>query len=359
MNIRDISEYIKIARKWWWAIALLFGATVGTMLAIVLVSETVYEATVTVQVSAPPPQEVPLYSTFGRQALQDEIAQTQSGFSDLLLEGDVAWRVLDVLPDTSMEGSELRERIAVDIPEDSQLMRISVKASEPDAAALLANAVVETGLERYGQLQAQPTVNTRKFIERELEAAQKELLAAEAALTQFQIANKIGSLSGVINQQYDLINTLQAQRDLARAEGNEAKMQAIEPIILEREVELQNLIGLSTEYSALVDRVDRTRTTYNFLLDRRTEAQIKENQILELGSIQVITPARRPSRPASALDSRLIVLGGVVSLLAGVLLTFLLEYLQLSGFLRGFRSSAKGAEAVAVSDSAQERAAIG
>ena len=344
MRVQDILAYLKVVRKWWWVIVLLFVSTTSTMLAVAFLVETQYEATVTMQVSAPPPQEVPLYSQYGRQALRDEIEYTRTGFSELLLEGDVPYRALEALPDIGMGGSELRDKITVDIPDNSQLMRIQVRASDAETAALLANTIVEAGRQRYGQLLAQPTANTRKFIEQELQVTQEELKAAEAELAQFQIANKIGSLGSAIDSQYDLIKSLRMQRDLARAEGKAARALAIEETILEREVELQNLIGLSAKYNELVDRVERARSTHNFLSDTNSEAQIKENQILELGSIQIITPARPPRKPVAALSGKLIVLGAVVSGLAGALLTFLLEYVEISGVFRGFQRRSQRSE---------------
>ena len=358
MEVQDVLKYLKIVQKWWWVIALLFGATVGTMLVIAFLTERQYEATVTVQVSAPPPQEVPLYSQFGRQALRDEIEQTRASFSEFVLEGDVPYRALETLPDIKMRGGELRDRITVDIPEGSQLMHIKVRAADTETAALLANTLVDIGLKAYGQLLAQPTVNTRHFIEQELEVARAELETAEVELTQFQIDNKIGNLNGAINSQHDLIRSLRMQGDLTRAGGGVAKAQAIEEIVLEREAELQNMLGLSTEYNELVDRVERARATHDFLLGRRAEAQIKEKQILELGSIQIITPARPPQKPVAAIDSKLIVLGAVASFLAGVLLTFLLEYLEISGAFRGFQGLSERSEMVALSDDEVKRAVI-
>jgi uncharacterized protein involved in exopolysaccharide biosynthesis len=252
----------------------------------------------TVRVSAPPPQEVPLYSTYGRQALRDEIEQTQTGFSELLIEGDVAYRVLKDLPEIPMKGNELRQRIAVDIPEGSNLVRVSVKAPESEMAALLANAVTEAGLTQYAELAAQPTADQRKFIEQQLEVAQQQYAVAETELTQFQVTNKIGSLDTAIDRQYDLIRVLKTQRDEAQVERNTARRDALDQIILEREAELQNLIGLSSEYYTLVGRVDRARDTYNFMLNKKAEAQIKEAQILELGSVQIITLAPPPPPPA-------------------------------------------------------------
>lgn len=338
MENSDIVRYWNVVRKWWWVIVLLVGATIGTMLAIILLSEPQYRAVATVRISAPPPQEVPLYSTFGRQALRDEIEQTQSSFSELLIEGDVAYRVLKDLPEIPMKGNELRQRTAVDIPEGSNLMRVSVKAPEAEMAALLTNAVTEAGLTEYAELAAQPTAGQRKFIEQQLDVAQEQYAIAETELTQFQVTNKIGSLATAIDRQYDIIRVLKIQRDEAQVAGNTPKRDAVDQIILEREAELQNLIGLSSEYYTLVGRVDRARDTYNFMLTKKAEAQIKEAQILELGSVQIITLARPPARPAVVLSSQVVILGAVVSLLAGILLAFFLEYLDVSGSFDNLRT---------------------
>ena len=183
MESNDLVLYLKAIRRWWWVSLLLIVVTVGTMLAISRFSEPSYSATTTIQVSAPPPQEVPLFSSFGRTSLQEAVAQTQTSFAEFLQEGDAAWRALEILPDMSITAREIRDNIEIEIPQNSQLMRITVSAPDPEAAALLANAIVETGLEQYGILLAQPTASTRSFVEQELAEARKELQAAEEALT--------------------------------------------------------------------------------------------------------------------------------------------------------------------------------
>jgi uncharacterized protein involved in exopolysaccharide biosynthesis len=242
-----------------------------------------------------------------------------------------------------MTGGELRQRIEVNIPEDSHLMRISVKTHDAEMSALLANAVVETALQQYAELAAKPTAGMRQFIEVQLELAQSSYEAAETELTEFQVANKIGSLDTALDRQYDLIRTLKSTRDIAESETNISRVRKLDDIILEREAELQNLIGLSSQYYTLVGRVNRARDTYNFMLDKKAEAEIKENQILELASVQIITPARPPNRPAAAMDSRIVVLGTVSSVILGVLLAVFLEYLQVSGLFAVLRSLGENA----------------
>jgi uncharacterized protein involved in exopolysaccharide biosynthesis len=328
----DITSYLRIIKKWWWVIVLLCGTTVGTLLALAYFSDIEYQATVTLQVSAPPPQEVPLYSQFGRMGLREEIDQNRSSFNELLLEGNVVNLALEKLPDVKIKGDDLLEegKLLVELPDSSQLMKIQVLASNPETAAQLANMIAEVGLQEYGRLLAQSTVNARQFIERELAAAQADLDEAEAALSQFQIDNKVGSLDKAIDGQYELIRSLKIQRDLSRAEGDPAKADALDLLILEHEANLQNLIGLSGEYNQLQAHVERGRSTVNFLLDKSVEAQTKENQILEGGFIQIITPARLPRNPVSIINSSLITLAAVGSALAGILLAFLLEYSTLS-----------------------------
>lgn len=330
MTTHDTVSLAKVIRKWWWVIFLLFVATVGTMAGIAYFSETRYRATVTLQVSAPAPQEVPLYSQFGRGALRDEIEQTQGSFSEFLQEGNVVWEVVRALPDIPVTGEDLRKSLEIEIPENSQLMYVRVTAKDSENAALLANTLVDIGLQDYGKLLAQGTIVTRQFIEQQLLPAREAVEKAGTELTQFQIANKIGGLNGAIDSHQQLIRSLQIQSDLARADGDLVRARSLEEIILEREAELQNILGLIAIFTDLNNRYERARSTYNFLLDKQTEAQIKENQILEVGSIQIITPARPPDHPVAAITPTLIALGAVASIMAGIVLALLLEYLNIS-----------------------------
>jgi len=350
--MEELLSYLRIIRKWWWVIVLVFLSVVGTILIISLRQETQYQASVTLQVSAPPPQEVPLYSQFGRQALRDEIDQTRISLSEYMLEGDAPHRALERLPDIPMKGGELRDRTTTEVPEDSQLVRVQVRSADAETAALLANTLVEAGLESYGELQARSTASTRQFIQDELENVRKELRAAEAELAQFQIVNRVINLEKAIDAQYDYIKSLRMTGDLARAEGNIEKAQAIEETIIRREIDLQNLIGMMSEYNTLVEHLSQVRASHDFLLASEEEAQIKESQILALGYIQIITPALPPRRPIPVIQPNLFVLGGIASIAVGVVLVLFLEYVRISGAFQGFRRQLERSEIQTLPDEA-------
>jgi uncharacterized protein involved in exopolysaccharide biosynthesis len=87
-------------------------------------------------------------------------------------------------------------------------------------------------------------------------------------------------------------------------------------------------VSLSTEYSSLVTALNLARETYNLLLSKETEAKIKENQVLNVGFIQIISPAQLPRNAISPFSPKIILLSGVLSLILGVMLAFVWEYAE-------------------------------
>ena len=92
-------------------------------------------------------------------------------------------------------------------------------------------------------------------------------------------------------------------------------------------LELQNLLVLRPQYTALKAATSQARGTYDMLLDRQTQAKLKENEIENVGFISVLGPARKPSQPVP-FSPKMALLGAAVSLVVGVLLAFGWEYLE-------------------------------
>ncbi|HRX01693.1 MAG TPA: Wzz/FepE/Etk N-terminal domain-containing protein [Anaerolineae bacterium] len=98
-----------------------------------------------------------------------------------------------------------------------------------------------------------------------------------------------------------------------------------ESLISQHSADLTQLIGLSSEYNALVNVVGNAQGDQEFLRAKAVEARLKEAQSRDVGALQVVEPAFLPSAPANPPVLRLILLAGLVSLLLAVVVVLLLE----------------------------------
>ena len=285
-------RYVRVVQKWWWVIILLSGLIVGTGVAIFWWVGIEYEASVTVQISAPS-SEAALYRQPNRQNIYAEIEQIRAGFNEVLLTDKVVERALETLTGGLKPADELRNNIIIELPPGtSEFVHVRVRAADPETAAVIAQIIVELGRQQFGQMHAQPLAHTRQSIERELEAVRVELEVAEAEWRQFQL-DKANSQNQVI------------------------------------------------QYNQLANRVERARDTYSFLLARKVGVQIKEEQMREAGFIQIVSPTPPPAELVLVIDRRLIVYGAICSVLVGVLAVFLLVHLRLSGAWRNLQPHLK------------------
>ncbi|HEY63659.1 MAG TPA: hypothetical protein G4O02_03710 [Caldilineae bacterium] len=101
-----------------------------------------------------------------------------------------------------------------------------------------------------------------------------------------------------------------------------------EQLAARRDADLAALLGLTAEYEELQMAVDQARSNYEFLQGKAREAALKQRQALSLGYLQVVEPARPPQRPAPSRFKRIALVGAVLSLLAGGVLAFLLEFIE-------------------------------
>ncbi len=117
----------------------------------------------------------------------------------------------------------------------------------------------------------------------------------------------------------------------ARRDGHAQSLVIYDAMIAERTEELLERLDLYAEYYVLERELNRTRSNYNFLWDKENEARLKQVQAEELGYIQITEPARRPDAPVPSRTPQLVLVGGVVSILAGFVLSFFIEFLALVG----------------------------
>ncbi|MGQ9585485.1 MAG: GumC family protein [Anaerolineae bacterium] len=114
----------------------------------------------------------------------------------------------------------------------------------------------------------------------------------------------------------------------AVAEGHRAAQARYDQVIASLQTELSSLIGLSDEYDELSRKVTEALSSYDFVQSKLNEARLKENQVRNMGYIQIIEPARTPDRPLPSKLPQFALAGAVVSLLAGLVLSFVIEGLE-------------------------------
>lgn len=325
MDVQELLVYWRVVKKRLWLIGLMVGATLGAMLLAFTLSRPIYRATVAFQVTAPLPAEVSLFSDFRLPYTTDEIVRTRSGFMTVLQSEFVVGQVIEELG-VDMSVDELLSQMLIEPGEVNDFDKLRITAYDPEVAAAVANALLDRALHHFGEMSAGSLTANREFIQQQLAEIKADLDTARADLIQFQVENRIGSLSGFLESQESLVTTLKSRHDQALAEGREATAASYSEIISARERELQELVLLSAEYEVLKDTVGRIESTYANLLGKETEAIIKEDQVRSAKFVQVI-PAGVPSSPLSRLDVKVLLLGGVVSLALGIMLAFALEYL--------------------------------
>lgn len=326
MTMQEILLYLQVIKKRWWLIAALCAVTAGTILFSFFSAPPVYKAGVQFLVNAPPSGGVSLYPTYREPTLADEQAAAQANFIAVLKSTVVAVQTVqdlgvDVNPGVLLQG------ITVEESRESQLIELTVLASTPDEAALLANGLIESGLRYYGELRASPTTSSRQFILQQLEGAGQDLQRAQQAVIQFQIEHNMGPLAPELDTQQYLISSLRLQRDQAEAEGRQGEMAIYERLIREREAELQNLANLRIEYANLEAELSRAQAVRDLLLSKQTEAILKENEILNTSFVQIVEPALPPRHAVSPFNPAILALGLGVSFVLGTMLSLLLEYL--------------------------------
>jgi uncharacterized protein involved in exopolysaccharide biosynthesis len=326
VSIRELLVYWRILKKRLWLVGLLVGVTLGTMLLLSCLSQLVYRATASFQVTTPLPAEVSLYREFRTPSSSEELVRTRNNFVALLQSEFVVGQAVEELG-LDLDVDELLEEMVIEPDENSDFINLRVTAPDPKLAAAIANTLLDTASRYFGELSAGSITTGKEFIQQQLQETKDELDRARAALIQFQIENRVGSPSGLLGSQESLVTALKSDRDRALAEGKEVEASSYDEIIYARELELQELILLNSEYAGLQDTAWRIAEVYSDLLDRETEAKLKENEIMSARFVQVV-PAREPERSLPRFDVRLLLVGGVVSLIAGVVLAFLLEALE-------------------------------
>ncbi len=369
----EIARLLSIIRRRIWVVVAVVAVTMAVMAVRVLGAPPVYQATVKLQLTTPPQEDVMLYDRYRAIDARDELTVVRNNFTEVLRSREVAQRTEAAL---QLSGDDAYYELEIRPIRDADFLFVTFSARTAQLAAAIARAHIESAVGYYGEIRAQPTAAARQYVLEELRAAEEQLRAASAAFSEFKIRNAIATIDGevaILHSALDqlegernqrliegptsweiqnteaLIEQLSIERERAAAEGRpeaaERLDQAIasnraallelrettsatanvDGIIRERREQLARLVMLEPTYDELEAAELQARSAYELLRTKLTEATLKEETVRRATAIQIVEPAIEPSRPASSKQGTLLALAFVGSLGVGLMLALALD----------------------------------
>ncbi len=217
LGTKTLHDYLMVARKYWWIIALVFCAGVATSVLYTLRQPKVYQASASIVIDPQPPQvfgsQVQEVITLGTGSFwsNQEYYNTQveivRGYdlAKLTIDQNELWNEPALLPTTVGAMSEdarlahatgaFAAGLTATHDRDSRIVTIGVKLEDPDLAVRLANLHVATFLDYTRGLRTGGTGKVSKYLSKELDRAEQQLQASEEAMLEFKRENKLLSTS--------------------------------------------------------------------------------------------------------------------------------------------------------------------
>ena len=287
----DLFSYVRPILRWSWVTIILVVSTVAVIMYYSANAPLVYESGVKLQISAPEPDEVGLFTTVKSGATRDEIAAVQNDIPTVA-RGLAASALTVKQLGLPMTPGELSDKILMEVPAFSDFVIINAHADNPNDAAAIANAQTNNTIKLYGEYRARSAALRRQFIVEQMDSAGKLLADARDSLLRFQIKNAVVDLGREIQTTQDTMRSLRLDRDrdmveIERAtaagnlftsnaqkaadnsdpgaatsyrnqaisqqaivEGMRAAVGRLNELIAQKENDLQALVGLSSQYDA-------------------------------------------------------------------------------------------------------------
>lgn len=129
----------------------------------------------------------------------------------------------------------------------------------------------------------------------------------------------------------ELKNEIKKAVDAAESEYNSAhkKESSLKKLLEEEKANVVRMNSNAILYNSLTIEVENKRKQFNFLVDRRNEAEVSAKlEGLKTSNIKIIDKAEVPKSPISPNKGRNLILAFLIGIFGGVGLCFLLEYLD-------------------------------
>lgn len=258
----ELVTILRVVRRRWWVIMLL--PVVSTLaLGLSLRSRPpTYEASVNVQITTPQREDVAVYEEYRYGSLRDEITVARNNFTEVLRGNDVREQTA-----TRLGLNHQEEQFPIDVTtvRDADFIRVTVEAGSPVLAAKIANTLVSTAIDYYGDLRARATYAERDLFAGKVCDAEASFRAAQERFTRFQVEKGVVSLDTQLETYQRLLEQLQLERDrLLLEETTRAvdPVSEVDQLIAQHQQELNRLAALVPAYNILQEDVQLARENY-------------------------------------------------------------------------------------------------
>lgn len=268
----ELTQYIRLIRRWFWLILLLAIIAGGVSYLVNMNQPLVFEASTTISIgqyiNSPNPN-------FGEIRTGIELAQT---YAEIIRTYDVLQGTVDAL-NLPMSTTQLERLFSVQLISGTSLMVISVRHTDPNLAADIANGLAEQLIRKS------PTNLT------------------EEQLQQVEFANaQIQALNAQIEEARDNLDEINAE--LLAAQDSD------------------DITRLSLEKNIVVEQINSASATVAEFTSTVVSLQQRTN------SLEMVDRARIPTIASAANPTRAALLGAAVGAVLAFGLALLIEYLD-------------------------------
>ncbi len=381
METTSFWTYLAVLRKRLWVILLLFAATMVIILGRDWLRPPVYQSSLVLQVLPLEPEEVTLYTRLGTSSQSDVIDLIFYQFSYLVRSAQIAQQT-QAETDVDITVYELAESVSVVRDPRGDLLTVSVTAKTPEDAEVLLVKQVDLSLAELRQSRARSSETSGRFLDAELAIAEQELDVAQEELLNFKLANGLEDVNREIMAEQDAIRELVAAQEDANIEaqrldativilakqaqdaqaqastapvdsaeaaylttlaqnlsasvanrrveavGQRARADSAYALLAKHQTNLASLMTIAGKQQQLAEVVQEKQDTRDFLFAKAREAQLKISQSRSIGYLQVVGSPSTPRSQVVTRTLRTALLGGGLSLMAGIILAFVLEFTE-------------------------------
>jgi len=327
----NIQDYIRILRKRKWIIILTVVSTFIGAITYNNLQTPVYRSSVAIKIES---------RTTAISALTEQIYGY--GYDVLATEERVivgrpvveeAARQLGLFDENTPQNeidtilSDIQAGLSTDQDKIASILILNVESDDSKKAKDIANIIAEVYIEENLKQRNKESIQVREFIEKQLNAVEGRLGAAEEALAKFREKEAVtGVAVGLEGRLADLKTQLSDL--LTKATERHPEVVRLKEQLGEVEEQLKQLPKAELEFARLQRDVGVNEKLYTMLRERFEEARIAEME--KVSQATIVNPAVEPRYPVRPNKKFAALVGIVVGSMLGLILAFVTESLDTS-----------------------------